>query len=41
MGSNGIFDTFDEEDPDESPNRDVISTIEDNSLEQPQGNPFD
>jgi hypothetical protein len=45
VGSNGIFDAFDEEAPDESlsgaPDSDVISTIEDDSREQPQGNPFD
>jgi hypothetical protein len=39
--SNGIFDAFDGEAPDESPDGDVISTIEDDSGEQPQGNPFD
>jgi type IV secretion system protein VirB10 len=41
VGSNGIFDAFDGEAPDESPDGDVISTIEDDSGEQPQGNPFD
>jgi type IV secretion system protein VirB10 len=41
VGSNGIFDAFDGEAPDESPDGDVISTIEDDSREQPRGNPFD
>jgi type IV secretion system protein VirB10 len=41
VGSNGIFDAFDGEAPDESPDGDVISTIEDDSGGQPQGNPFD
>jgi type IV secretion system protein VirB10 len=41
VGSNGIFDAFDGEVPDESPDGDLISTIEDDSREQPRGNPFD
>jgi type IV secretion system protein VirB10 len=41
VGSNGIFDAFDGEAPDEPPDGDVISTIEDDSREQPRGNPFD
>jgi type IV secretion system protein VirB10 len=41
VGSNGIFDAFDGEAPDETTDGDVISTIEDDSGEQPQGNPFD
>ena len=41
MGSNGIFDAFDGEAPDESPDGDAISTIEDDSGGQPLGNPFD
>jgi type IV secretion system protein VirB10 len=41
MDSDGIFDAFDGEVPDESPDGDVISTIEDDSREPPRGNPFD
>jgi type IV secretion system protein VirB10 len=40
--SNGIFDAFDDgEVPDETPDGDLVSTIEDDSGGQPQSNPFD
>jgi hypothetical protein len=39
--SDGIFDAFDGETPEESPDGDIVSTIEDDSGGQPQGNPFD
>jgi hypothetical protein len=41
VGSNGIFDAFDGEAADEAPDGDVVSSIEDESREQPQANPFD
>ncbi|MDR2759122.1 MAG: hypothetical protein LBB78_07070, partial [Spirochaetaceae bacterium] len=40
MESDGIFDAFDGETPDESPDGDIVSTIEDDRGGQPQGNPF-
>jgi type IV secretion system protein VirB10 len=41
VGSNGIFDAFDGEVPDEAADGDLVSTIEDDSGGQPQNNPFD
>jgi type IV secretion system protein VirB10 len=40
VGSSGIFDAFDEA-PGEAPDEDLVSIIEDDSREQPRGNPFD
>jgi type IV secretion system protein VirB10 len=41
VGSKGIFDAFTDEAPGEAPDEDLVSIIEDDSREQPRGNPFD
>jgi type IV secretion system protein VirB10 len=41
VGSNGIFDAFSDGAPDETPDGDVVSAVEDDSGGQTPGNPFE